>query len=186
LTAVALTEDRLKALMLAALDGDAAAYRLLLSALSSQLRAYFGRRLGGANAEAEDLVQETLMAIHTKRATYDRTKPFTPWLHAVARYKLIDHFRQRRIRPSVAIDDVDEPFAEDESEATAARIDVERLLNTVPASGTLVRQVKIEGRTVAEAAAAAGISETAAKLRIHRGLKALATKARGTQSDGDT
>jgi RNA polymerase sigma-70 factor (ECF subfamily) len=184
---VALTEDRLKALMLAALDGDAAAYRLLLSALSSQLRAYFGRRLGGANAEAEDLVQETLMAVHSKRATYDRTKPFTPWLHAVARYKLIDHFRQRRIRPSVAIDDVDEPFAEDESEATAARIDVERLLNTVPpASGTLVRQVKIEGRTVAEAAAAAGISETAAKLRIHRGLKALALKARGMQSDGDT
>jgi RNA polymerase sigma-70 factor (ECF subfamily) len=183
---LALAEEQLKALMVAALDGDAASYRALLAVLSEQLRRYFLRRLGESGAEAEDLVQETLMAIHAKRATYDRGQPFTPWLHAVARYKLIDYFRQKRIRPTTALDEVDEPFAEDTEGATTARIDMERLLQTIPAgSGKLVRQVKIEGQTVAEAAAEAGISEVAAKLRIHRGLKALSSKIRGAGTDGD-
>ena len=83
--------------MLAGLQGDAASYRLLLTQLSGHLRAYYkGRlaRIGRGATEAEDLTQEALMAIHTRRHTYDPAEPLTPWVHAIARYKLIDHLRR--------------------------------------------------------------------------------------------
>src|SRR5690348_13091262 len=87
-------ETELKTLMLASQRGDAAAYRSLLAKLAPRLRAYYKRRfiaIGRGAEEAEDLVQETLLAIHLKRHTYDGDALFTPWLHAIARYKLIDH-----------------------------------------------------------------------------------------------
>jgi RNA polymerase sigma-70 factor (ECF subfamily) len=88
-------ETEFRTLMLAGLDGDARAHRALLTVLSSHLRGYFKRRLAriGCEADAEDLVQETLMAIHTRRHTYDRTQPLTPWVYAIARYRLIDGLR---------------------------------------------------------------------------------------------
>src|ERR1700722_13420027 len=97
--------------MMAALAGDGVAYRGLLAALGTLLRRYFVRRLGSHDAaSAEDLVQETLIAIHTRRATYNTTQPFTAWLYAVARYKLADHFRRRRVRTTVPLDEVGELF----------------------------------------------------------------------------
>src|ERR1700732_5585993 len=92
-------EAELKNLMLAGLDGDAAAHRSLLKCLSDYLRAYYRRQLGriGRSAtDAEDLVQEVLLAIHTRRHTYDPVEPLTPWVHAIARYKLIDTLRRTR------------------------------------------------------------------------------------------
>src|SRR5882724_7826473 len=92
-------EVELKTLMVAGLDGDATAHRSLLERLSRHLRGYFkGRlaRIGRSASEAEDLVQEALLAIHTQRHTYDPDEPLTPWVHAIARYKLIDHLRRTR------------------------------------------------------------------------------------------
>jgi len=92
-------EIELKALMLGSLDGDAASHRALLERLSRRLRAYFKGKLaisGRGAAEAEDLVQEAVLAIHLKRHTYDPKEPLTPWVHAIARYKLIDFLRRTR------------------------------------------------------------------------------------------
>src|SRR5579863_8848933 len=105
------SEPRLKSLMLRGLDGDASAYRELLGEVGDLLRAYFDRRLQGDAANADDLVQEVLIALHTRRATYNRSKPFTAWLYAVARYKLVDHLRRRRLRAVIPIDDVEDLFA---------------------------------------------------------------------------
>jgi RNA polymerase sigma-70 factor (ECF subfamily) len=178
-------ETRLRALMLAALDGDAVAYRTLLAELSRHLRAYFTRRLHAAHSShAEDLVQETLLAVHTRRMTYDRDRPFTAWLHAVAHHKFVDHIRRHAIRPTVPLDDDAPIFAHDESEDAAARMDVDTVLQTVsPRTGALIRQVKVEGASIAEAAKAAGMSETAAKVSIHRGLKALTARFAGGRDD---
>lgn len=96
---MAISEVELKGLMLASLDGDAASYRILLDRLSSRLRAYYkGKlaRVGRGSTEAEDLVQEVLLAIHLKRHTYDTGELFTPWVHTIARYKLIDYLRRTR------------------------------------------------------------------------------------------
>ena len=165
-------ETRLKALMIAALSGDAAAYRALLAALTLHLRAYFARRVG--HADAEDLVQETLIAIHTRRATYDTRLPFTAWLHAIARYKLIDHFRRAGIRRTLPLEDAETVVAEQESETAGARRDVEKLLSALsPARQELMRQVKIEGLSTTEAAQRSGMSESAVKVGVHRAMKAL-------------
>lgn len=158
--------------MVAAQGGDACAYRALLAALTPHLRAYFARRLG--HADAEDLVQETLIAIHTKRATYDTALPFTAWLHAIARYKLIDHFRRAKLRRTLPLEKAESVFAEEEGESVSARRDVEKLLAALPENKRrLVRQVKIEGLSTAEASRASGISESAVKVGVHRALKTL-------------
>lgn len=175
-------EAELHGWMVAALAGDAAAYRRLLDATTRLLRRYFQKRLGPARtADADDLVQETLLAIHSRRATYEPERPFTVWLHAIARYRLIDHFRRTGRRPTVPIDDVDESaFASDPDESAATSYDLDRLLATVP-EGTrkMIRQVKIEGQSVADVAAEAGLSPTAVKVGVHRGIKRIAARLRG-------
>jgi RNA polymerase sigma-70 factor, ECF subfamily len=166
-------ETRLKALMLAALDGDATSYRALLAQLTPHLRAFFMRRLA-SGADAEDLVQETLIAIHTKRATYDPALPFTAWLHAIARYKLIDHFRRSKVRRTLPLEEADSVLADEDANAATAKRDVEVLLAKLPKSKReLVRQTKIEGLSTAETAARTGLSESGVKVGVHRALKAL-------------
>jgi RNA polymerase sigma-70 factor (ECF subfamily) len=166
-------EERFKALMVAAVAGDGAAYRMLLTELAPHLRAYFARRLA-RGPDAEDLVQETLIAIHTRKLSYDSSQPFTAWLHAIARYKLIDHFRRSGARPTVALENADSVTDESSLQASEAARDVEKLLAALPESRrALLRTVKLEGRSTAEAAAAHGLSESAVKVGIHRALKAL-------------
>jgi RNA polymerase sigma-70 factor (ECF subfamily) len=178
-------ESRLKSLMLASLEGDARAYRDLLQAVSVRLRAYYRKRLGPDYLDIEDLVQETLIAIHTRRATFDRSQPFTAWAYAMARYKLIDHLRRMRVRTAIPVDDCDELFAADETEQAAAAQDVQRLLSGLPEPvGEAIRLTRLEGLSIEEAAARTGKSPTATKVAIHRALLRLTAK-RGTQSDAD-
>jgi RNA polymerase sigma-70 factor, ECF subfamily len=169
------SEADLKALMLAGLAGDAAAYRALLDALQRQLAAFFRRRLSGNPAEVDDLVQESLIAIHTRRGTYDRSQPFTAWSYAIARHKLIDHFRRRGRATTVPIDDGGALFVPDESASVESRLDIEKVLAKLPpATQALIRDIKLKDLSNAEAAAARGMSETAVKVAVHRGLKKLA------------
>lgn len=173
------TEAELKALMLASLDGEAASYRTLLDRLSSRLRAYYkGKlaRVGRGATEAEDLVQEVLLAIHLKRHTYDVEEPFTPWVHTIARYKLIDYLRRIRSAASVPFDDDTEVMAQDDNAHAESSHDIRKLLQRLPEKVRCsIECVKLEGRTVAEAAVQCGISESGVKINIHRGLRVLAT-----------
>src|SRR6185312_4808273 len=104
--------------MLAGLDGDASAHVALLKRLSTRLRAYFKnqlRRIGRGPMEAEDLTQETLIAIHTRRHMYDRTQLFTPWVQAIARYKLVDYLRRTKILSrDIPLVEVQEELSEEE------------------------------------------------------------------------
>jgi RNA polymerase sigma-70 factor (ECF subfamily) len=174
-------ERRLHSLMIATLAGDGGAYRTLLEELRRHLQRYFRHRLGKTGgADADDLVQDILMAVHTKRATYDAGRPFTAWVHAIARYRLIDHLRRRRrAGATMPIEDAADLFRDDGSE-TATRLDVDRLLATLPeGSRTLVRRVKLEGHSVADVAAAAGMSESAVKVSVHRSIRRLALRVQG-------
>lgn len=167
-------ETALHALMCRGLEGDAKAHAAFLSAAAGLLRSYFNRRLGGAASHTEDLVQETLISIHTRRATWDRTRPLLPWLYAVARYRLIDFFRAMNIRQTVPLDDVGEPSVLPDAIASDAARDISRLLAALPPrQRALIRLIKIEGLSVAEAAARVGLSETAAKVNVHRGIKSM-------------
>lgn len=166
-------ETHLKALMLRGLDGDGPAYGQMLQALAGYLRAYFGRRLQ-AVADAEDLVQETLLAIHLKRETWDRDRAFTPWAYGIARYKLLDYLRRGRAGRTTSIDDVGELFDDANPEEPAVRRDVEVLLGKLPArQGRLLRDIKLTGLSMQEAAERHGMTVAAVKVAAHRGLKAL-------------
>jgi RNA polymerase sigma-70 factor (ECF subfamily) len=177
----AYSEEALKALMLLALDGDEAAYRRLLTALRALLVGYYSRRMAAATkADMEDLVQETLLALHSRRSTYDRKRAFTAWFFSIARYKLIDHHRGyggRRLAETELGEEIESDFSED---TMTARMDVERLLDGLsPKQQELIRQVKLEGRSVADTANRTGQSESAVKVSIHRALKALGERLRG-------
>ena len=177
---MAASEDQLKTLMLGGLDGDAAAHGALLRALVPLLRSFYRRRLSGAEGDIDDLIQETLIAVHTRRSTYDRDRPFTAWLYAVARYRIIDHARRRKL--SVALEDVEASLVADDAEAVfSAQMDLDTLLATLsPKQARAIRDTQLEGKSVAEAAADAGIGESDVKVSVHRGLKALAARIRGS------
>ena len=91
-------ENRLRELLVQGLNGDAAAYHQFLKTLSAHLRAYFRKRLFQRPDDVEDLVQETLLAVHNQRHTYRTDQPLTAWVHAIARYKLIALLRSRARR----------------------------------------------------------------------------------------
>ncbi len=176
-------ENRLRELLVQGLGGDAAAYHQFLKALSAHLRAYFRKRLFQRPDEVEDLVQETLLAVHNQRHTYRSNQPLTAWVHAIARYKLVDLLRSRASREALTdpLDDEIEVFAASDSDAADARKDLNKLLASLPDRQRLpIVHVKLEGLSVLEAAQRTGMSESAIKIGVHRGLKALAARIRGT------
>ncbi len=173
-------DTELRELMRAGLAGDAAAYQTLLTRLSRALRAYYKGKLGRSGrseSEAEDLMQETLLAIHTRRHTYDPAQPLTPWVYAIARYKLIDHLRQTRASmKDLPIENAEDILAQDDHVGSESAYDLNRLLAQLPDKmRRTVQMVKVDGLSVAETARQCGISESDVKVSVHRGLKALAT-----------
>lgn len=167
-------------LMRAANRGDQAAYRRLLEALTPYFRAIARRglsRAGAGTADSEDLVQDMLLAVHLKRATWREDEPIGPWLGAIARYKLIDQLRRRGRRAEVAI----EPFEavlEAAPEDTPSRDrDVARALETLPAGQrAVVQAIAVDGADIATTAGNLGLSAGAVRVAFHRGLAALAAK----------
>jgi RNA polymerase sigma-70 factor (ECF subfamily) len=176
-------ERTLHGLLVEALGGDAVAYRRFLDALAGHLRAYYRRRLFALPDEVEDLVQEALIAVHNQRHTYDAAQPLTAWVYAIARYKMVDLLRHRAGREAITDPYDDESlFASSDRDAADAKRDLEKLLLRLPDRHRLpILHVKIEGRSVEEAAAMTGMSVSAIKVGVHRGLKALARMIREDQ-----
>jgi len=167
-------EAQLRALLLKGLAGDEAAHRAFLTEAAALLRAYFRNRLRGAPEDAEDLVQETLVALHTRRDSYDPKFPLTAWMYAIGRYRLIDHLRRAKHRAHASLDGIDFGEADPDFEASDARRDVLTLLDKLPEKQRrAIQLVKLEEKSVREAAAETGYSESDIKVSIHRGLKAL-------------
>lgn len=164
----------LRAWMLAGLGGDSAAHGRLLHALSGRLRAYYRGR-GLQSADSEDLVQETLIAIHTKRGLYDPGQPLLAWVYAIARYRLIDRYRREGRRGiQVPVEDWQEALAADRPEAGTPARDVARLLQALPdKQRRAIELVKLQELSVAEAASQTGWSQSDIKVSVHRGLRLL-------------
>ena len=176
-----LIEERLRSLMLQTLAGDAAAYRMFLDELTTHLRSYLRRRLRGLPDEVEDLLQDLLLAVHNKRHTYDPKQPLTAWVQAIARYKLVDLLRRRSRSDMLTgpLDEDDQVFASTANDAAEAQYDVAKLLRGLPDRQRLpILYVKIEGASVTDTAIRTGMSESAVKVGIHRGLKTLAERIR--------
>lgn len=175
-------ERELRPLWLRAQAGDEGAYRRALRMMAGRLRGYFGRRLSAAPQDVEDLVQETLLVLHLQRGTYDDSVPVTAWLHGIARHKLIDHWRRQGRSQDLfePLDDLpDALFPVDDSEPTAGR-DLGVLLQALPAAQRqAILDTKLEGLSIAESARRQGVTESAVKVYVHRGLKRLAKLMQG-------
>ena len=167
-------------LMRAANGGDAAAYNRLLTRLAPAVRAVARRGLGRAGLgpeEAEDVVQETLLAIHLKRNTWDPSLPLGPWVRAIARNKLIDSMRRRGRRDHIPIDDVIETLAGDTAEPTPIPVRLDEHLQSLPdRQQSVVRSISFDGASIRETAARLNMSEGAVRVALHRGLAALSAK----------
>lgn len=180
-------ETQLRGLLIAGLDGDESAYHAFLQQLSTHLRGFLRVRLARLPDDVEDLVQETLLAVHNQRHTYDHDQPLTAWVHAIARYKLVDLLRRRAGRDMLndPLDDDLAVFATSDNEVADARRDLSKLLEQLPERQRLpIVHMRLEGLSVAETARATGMSESAVKVGVHRGLKALAVLIRKTDENG--
>jgi RNA polymerase sigma-70 factor (ECF subfamily) len=168
-------EAHLQALLLKGLAGDEAAHRAFLTQAGALLRAFFRNRLRSMPEDVEDLVQETLVALHVRRDSYDANYPLTAWMYSIARYRLIDLWRrQRRRGRHNSLDDLELGAIDPVYEAGEAKRDVFRLLNTLPAKQkAAIQLVKLEEKSVKEASEITGFTESDIKISIHRGLKAL-------------
>lgn len=176
----------LAAAMRSALDGDETAYRRLLGDLAGLLRGWIRRELSrqGYNvADAEDIVQETLIAIHLKRGTWDRERPFLPWLRAISRHKMIDNLRRRGRRIVIPIEEFAEVLAAPEPEESLPADALDRHLAQLPkGQEKVVRAISVDGMSIAETAQHLMMKEGAVRVALHRGLTALARAARRAET----
>ena len=167
--------------MASSVDGDAAAYRALLEDIARRLRISLARRFASGTVEIEDVVQESLLAIHLKRHTWVRGELVGPWVAAIARHKAIDTLRRRGRRAELPLDDFE--FADPDSEHDAQDgdgHDVMRLLGQLgERQRAIVTAVSLEGLSTREAASRLSMSEGALRVALHRSLKLLATLYRG-------
>ncbi|WP_353645228.1 sigma-70 family RNA polymerase sigma factor [Mesorhizobium sp. WSM2239] len=169
-------ESELARLMRAAIAGDERAYGEFLQRAACRVRGFARRKVAGGGIDPEDIVQETLLAIHMKRHTWRDDAPVMPWLYAIARYKLIDAFRRRGRRAEVEMGEILESFAEPEAETVSDR-EIGRALETLaPGQRSVVAAISVDGRSISETAKNLGMSETAVRVSLHRGLAAIARR----------
>lgn len=164
-------EASMARMMTASQNGDREIYRALLAEIQLWLEQFFRKRVPPAHLD--DLVQEVMIAVHAKRATWDPSRPFYPWLAAIARYRWVDHLRKVYRSAEDELGDHDAP-EDSKEEAVMARMSLDRLFVHLPDRQVeAIKLVKIEGLSIAEASARTGQSESLVKVNIHRGLKRL-------------
>lgn len=166
------SDGDLRRLMALAQGGDKLAYAALLDECQAWLARYFRDRIPADHVD--DLIQDTLLSLHRKRASFDASRPFLPWLAVIARNRWVDHLRGFYRRAEDEYHDI--VPTPDEEPQIAARLSLDRLLDLLPeAQSRAIRLVKIDGLTSVEASHLSGQSESAIKVNVHRGLKRLAT-----------
>lgn len=174
------TENEWGVLLRAANQGDAQAYRTLLTQLTPALRGFVRRALArvvAPEADAEDIVQETLLAIHLKRQSWIDGAPVAPWVFTIARHKLIDFLRRRGRRIHLPLDDFVEVLAADAQESGLSAAEIDRHLEALTTvQRKVVRSIAVTGASIAETAADLSMTQGAVRVALHRGLAALSAK----------
>ena len=173
------TDARLRGLMRSAQAGDRVAYAQLLREAIPLIRRIVASRCG-KGLELDDVVQDVLTALHAVRHTYDANRPFTPWLAAIARHRLIDAYRKkaRVAQNETAVPELPETFSQAQAnEDMSAKGDPEllrRAIAELPAGQRqAVELLKLRELSLKEAEKVSGMSVAALKVAVHRGLKTL-------------
>lgn len=169
-------EALLAGLLRSAIAGDERDYARFLERTAALVRGFARRRIADGTVDAEDIVQETLLAIHLKRHTWIADAPVLPWVYAIARFKIVDAYRRRGRRVEIDLDDVTETLAQPEEDRVSER-DVGRALDGLaPGQRGVVAAITVEGHSIGETARRLGMTETAVRVALHRGLTAIAKR----------
>jgi RNA polymerase sigma-70 factor (ECF subfamily) len=169
-------------LMARYVDGDAAAFRELYATVAPRLLGYL-MKMAKSRAVADDLLQQTFLKVHRARSAYVRGADPVPWIYAIAHRTFIDEFRKKKRAVVQAAEEVPEVPAAITGEADGTRDEpadpeltraVLQALEDLPTGQReAVVLTKLDGKSVAEAAAIAGTTVGAMKVRAHRGYEAL-------------
>ena len=171
-------EPHLADLMRLGVRGDKSAYRQVLYELAPVLRGMVKAvvsKMGAGTEEVEDIVQETLLALHLKRHTWDDRQPLLPWVRAIARNKLIDTLRRRGRRVHIPIEDISNTLAVDAEAHASSSLDVAQALAHLKGrQQEIVRAISLQGETAKQVADRLGMTESAVRVALHRALRSLA------------
>lgn len=181
-------QDDLERLMAAAQNGDSVAYARLLRAILPRLKSMIrNQRRFLPEEDIEDLVQDVLVSLHAVRATYDPSRPFLPWLYAIARNRLADGARQyaRKRANEVSVPEYPVTFSESETnwapEEYGDPQGLQHAIGRLPnAQRQAVELLKLKGLSLREASAASGMTVGALKVSMHRAMAALKRALRKT------
>jgi len=181
-------EQEATALMIRAQQGDAVAYAALLTVLSATARQYARNRLGDV-AWLDDVAQETLIAVHAGRRTYDVRRPFAPWFYAILSNRMIDVLRkEKRVSArEVGGDELPEPaLRSGEAPERSPEVDPQRLKSALEAlpdrQREIVSALKLKEESVKQVSERFGMTPSAVKVTAHRGYKALRRLLGGKES----
>ena len=159
-------------------------YRRFLEAVTPFVRGTAANRcsrLGISRAEVEDIVQNVLLAVHLKRATWDQGRPLGPWIAAIVRNKVVDSFRKRGRTTVISIDEVVDTLQLAEIPAEPETSGLSRMLADLrDVQRAIVMSISVEGQSIKQTAARLQMSEGAVRVALHRALKSLAAKYRDT------
>ena len=180
------SEIELGRLMTEAQRGDRQRYEELLTRVAVLVRAFVRRRVGDV-PWVDDVVQEALIALHRARHTFDASRPFVPWMYAIAQNRLVDSLRvqRRRLLRELRPDAAPEPGRRALQERDALLTDVRRAVSGLPdKQRRVIELLKFEELSVREVAARLGMSEANVKVTAHRGYRALRQQIEGwTRAD---
>ncbi len=178
-------EGDLAELMRTANRGDAEAYRKLLRQISPMLRGF--ARCAPASyrlsaEDIEDIVQETLLAMHLKRHTWVESKPLLPWVRAMAHNKLVDHLRRSGRGEQLPIDDFSDVLVADPPASISSALDAEAAIGRLDGrQRDIVVAISVSGKSAREVAEELGMTEGAVRVVLHRALRALSKALRSDQ-----
>lgn len=171
-----LAQEHLGELLVAAQNGDRAAYGRLLQDLIPLLRRFVGARMRG---DVEDVVQDILISVHTARATYQPDRPFMPWLIAIARRRIVDHQRSANRARALPVAEYsllrggDSVPSQVEAEITVATAFRSWLPGLPHSQRVAVELLKLRGLSLREASEESGMSIMALKVAACRAMKML-------------
>jgi RNA polymerase sigma-70 factor (ECF subfamily) len=169
-------DQRWSKLMSNAQAGNESDYRQLLTELTNVIYNFLCSRFGNHHF-TEDCVQETLIAIHQARHTYDQRRRFRPWLFAIVRNKAIDNLRKQRSRQKITNqykgeqEILSQTCQQSEAESEIIKGRLLESLSLQPREVLVL--TKIIGFSVVETAEKLGISQSLVKVRVHRAIRKL-------------
>jgi RNA polymerase sigma-70 factor, ECF subfamily len=163
--------------MLRAQQGEEEAYAQLLVLLTSAARSYARSRVGRPVPWIDDAVQETLVAVHHARHTFDGRRPFAPWFYAIARNRFVDVLRrEQRVRQHEIVDATrSESASATNGETTRVDMDAvqQALASLPPRQREVVEAMKLRDESVRDIAARLDMTMTSVKVTAHRGYRTL-------------